>query len=415
MDAAPHPSNTPVASLALRDLWRYPWMRHALTLWVILAIASAVKCYVQPWEHSVYPNFYKATIRWWNDDSIYTLTGYQYTPTFAIANSPFAWCGISAGAALFNAASIAALVAAVFVLARDVLPGRWTLAGAALLLTLTFAGALRGVWASQSNALVIALVIFAASAILRQRWWTASFLLAAPVFVKLWPMALVMLVLACWPSKLWWRFPLACLALAAVPFLTRWPETVLFQHQQYWIALTHLQTIRSGGYRDAWTILEQFVEPSRRAYLLLQLGGALAVLGFCLWRRWRAPSPRHAMTAVLSAWIVWQLLLGPGSERMTYGIIAPLAGWAVVVSFQQGRGRLLSFTAWSFTSVLGTGAVERILAPYVGGVEAIQPIGVVLFAAWLLANELRGARQVEQPATETPPVEQPLPATRMAA
>jgi hypothetical protein len=414
MDAASPPSTIPVSSFALRDLWRYRWMRHALTLWVVLGIAAAVKCGVQPWEHSVYPNFYKATMRWWENESIYVYTGYQYTPTFAIANSPFAWCGISAGAALFNAVSICVLVAAVFVLARDVLPGRWTLAGVALLLTLSFAGALRGVWSSQSNALVIAMVIFAASAMLRRRWWTASFLLAAPVFIKLWPMALALLLLACWPRNLWWRFPLACLALAAVPFLTRWPETVLYQHEQYWIALTNLQQIRSGGYRDAWTILELFVEPNRRAYLVLQLGAALATLAFCLWRRRRAPSQRHAMTAILATWVAWQLLFGPGSERMTYGIVAPLAGWSVIVSFQQGRGRLLSLAACLFTSLLGSGTVERAIAPYVWGVEAIQPIGMVLFVVWLVGYALRDPRR-ELTEIETEDRTPRVPETRMAA
>lgn len=415
MDAASNAADISVSSFAPRDLWRCRWMRHALVLWGILAIAAAVKCYVQPWEHSVYPNFYKATIRWWNNESIYVYTGYQYTPTFAVANTPFAWCGVSGGAALFNAFSIVLLVAALFRLARDVLPGRWMFSGVAVLSTLTLFGVLRGIWSSQSNALVIALVILAAAAILRQRWWTASFLLSAPVFIKIWPLALVMLLIACWPRPLWWRFPLACLVLAVLPFFTRWPETVLYQHQQYWIALTNLQQIRSGGYRDAWTILEQFSEPDHHAYLALQLGAALAALGFCLWRKRAAPSNRHAMTAIVSIWIAWQLLFGPGSERMTYGIIAPLAGWAVIVSFTEQRGRVLSLAAWLMTGLLGTGAVERMIDPYLWGAQAIQPVGVILFVAWLAAREGRSSRHVEQPHPEIPPEVAPTPATRIAA
>jgi hypothetical protein len=383
----------------------------AVALWAVLAAAAGVKSFVQPWEHTVYPCFYHASLRWWAGESMYVGTGYQYTPAFAIANTPFALCGVSLGAALFNAFSIALLVAAIVVLARDVLPGQRRAAGVSLLLVLTLAGALRGVWATQSNALVIALVLLAAAAILRERWWPAAWLLAAAVFIKLWPIAVVMLLVCCWPRRLWWRFGLACLALAAAPLLMQLPQTAAWQYAEYAAMLGRLTHIRPGGYRDAWTIVEQFVEPNRRAYLAAQLLSALAVLAFCLWRRRRAPAPRHAMTALLCAWAGWQLLFGPGSERLTYGIIVPLSSWAVIECFSARRLRALALSAWLLIVVLGSGVAERVLASVVWGAPAMQPLGVMVFLVWLIAHEIvidaaarRAAPQLEQDEPSSPAI-----------
>lgn len=363
-------------------------MLAALALWCVVGAAVSVKSRLQPWERTVYPCFYYASLGWWNGDSMYEKTGYQYTPTFAIANTPLALCGVSAGAALFTLASMVLLFSAVIALARHVLPGKWTDRSVSLLLSLTLAGALRGIWANQSNALVIGLVLWAAVAVIRSRWWSGAALLAAPVFVKIWPAAVAMLIVACWPRKLWWRFAVAMLVLAAVPLLTASLQYVLWQFAEYSVRLDYVHQVRFSGYRDAWTIAEQFVEPNRHVYLTVQLLSALGVLAFCLWRRYRAPSPRHAMTALLCAWLAWQLLFGPGSERLTYGILAPLAGWAVIESFAQSRRRGLALTAWTLSTVLGAGEMERLLAPLVPAAPAFQPLGVVIFAVWLLAHEL---------------------------
>jgi hypothetical protein len=96
---------------------------------------------------------------------------------------------------------------------------------------------------------------------------------------------------------------------------------------------------------------------------------------------------------ILSMWVAWQLLFGPGSERLTYGIIAPMAAWALLESLAERRHRILSAAAWAMTAILGTGAVERALLPYFSAAPAIQPAGVVVFAAWLLA---RGPGQAEE-------------------
>ncbi len=86
-------------------------------------------------------------------------------------------------------------------------------------------------------------------------------------------------------------------------------------------------------------------------------------------------------------WVAWQLVFGPGTERLTYFIIAPLTTWAVLASWQERRLRALSLAAWLITSLLGTGGVERVLLPYWSLAPAILPLGVVLFVVWLIVRE----------------------------
>ena len=84
-------------------------------------------------------------------------------------------------------------------------------------------------------------------------------------------------------------------------------------------------------------------------------------------------------------WVGWQLLFGPGSERLTYGLIAPMASWAVIESFDIKRLRGLAVSAWLVTALLGTGAFERAVISLFPYAPAILPSGVVLFLVWLLA------------------------------
>ncbi|MEE9603839.1 MAG: hypothetical protein V3V75_11070, partial [Thermoguttaceae bacterium] len=142
---------------------------------------------------------------------------------------------------------------------------------------------------------------------------------------------------------------------------------------------------RWGGYRDAWTIWENLFPPANAdVYLALQLATPLAVLGWCLWQKRRTSSDGELLMLILSMWVCWQLLLGPGSERLTYIIVAPAVSWAVLVSYAEKRGRLASSIAWLMCGLLGTGGVERALLPYYSAAPVILPLGVVLLVAWLI-------------------------------
>jgi len=400
--------------------WERQWLHKAIALWVVLAVAVSVKTIIEPSLHEVYTIFAAASRHWWADAPLYTfyegMDTYRYTPTFAIALSPLAMLPDRLGGILWNLLSIAVLVWAIRRFVREVLPGDWPPWREGLLLALVVVGSLRGIWSAQSNALVIALALLAAVAIKGRRWWAASFLLAVPVFIKLWPMALVLLLVACWPRQLIGRFSLVAAAGLLVPFFTRPAGVVCRQYTDYYFWLTGpLSQARCGGYRDAITIFEQArLDVGRESYLLVQLATAALVLAWCLWRR-RLDSTGRLLVSILSMWAAWQLLFGPGTERLTYGLIAPMSTWALLVSFAEKRLRLLSAAAWLLLSLFSMGAFERAMEPIVPFAPALLPAGVAVFIAWLVLHETAPASVSLPQGPAAAPVPPPHLSRRKAA
>ena len=75
-----------------------------------------------------------------------------------------------------------------------------------------------------------------------------------------------------------------------------------------------------------------------------------------------------------------QLLFGPGTERLTYMIVAPFAAWAMMTSYLERRNfvrRPLCLQQCSFWS---PGFAERFLIRSIPASVAVQPIGVIMFA-----------------------------------
>lgn len=389
------------------------WLLRARLLWVSLALAAGVKTYLNPARHSVYLYFPRAAQHWWADLDLYAnyagFDPYRYSPTFAVAATPFGMLSDQLGGLLWVWGSVALLVWAFHAFVRQVLPGTWPPGREAWFLALSVLASIGGIWSAQSNALVLALVLFALIAIRQERWWRAAWLLALPVFIKLWPLAVFLLLIVRWGRPLLARFAVACAVLAAVPFCTRpWP-IVCRQYATWYATLTGPLQARWGGYRDAWTIWEELWPPvSAHGYTLLQLATAAAVFGWCVWQSRRRLTDQALLTLVLASWSSWQLLFGPGTERLTYGLIAPAQAWAVLVSFRERRLRVLSLAAFTLTGWLSMGdcetAVERLATLCTGNTlhaPMYLPLGIALFAAWVVAYAWRcPAPTAAQPAAE---------------
>jgi hypothetical protein len=357
----------------------------AISLWVLLWVVWVVDV-ASGGRQGVYPIFADAALRWWSGDPLYPPDAhlddvYRYSPLFAIAFTPFAVVPAAAGGGLFNLLSLILLYRALRVVLRRIL----VVERVALFYVLTLIGTIRGFWSAQTNVLLLALVLYAAVAVLDRRWWRAALLLAAAVSIKLWPLALVALLATRWPLALLGRFVAAAAGFTALPFLTRPFREVIAEYAGYLDVLERTAPIRWRGYRDAWTILEQIGPPDPTLYLGLQAAGGLAVL---VWVQWKRPALDVAgwLLLTLQSWAAWQLLFGPGTERLTYGLIAPFTAGAVVDAGSRGRLRVLAVAAYAAAHLLGSGEAERALLPYLPWAEAIQPAGVVLFGVWMVVR-----------------------------
>jgi alpha-1,2-mannosyltransferase len=413
-------------------------------LWIAFAAAICVRSVVQPGQHTIYPILVAGTNRWWHDLPLHTFLSdlqdlYRYSPTFAILFTPLAKLPAWLGAGLWGLLNIGLLYAALRAMVRDLLPGDWPKRRKAAFFGLTLWGAAAGIWSAQSNAMVIALAVFACAAIVRQRWWRSAVLLGLAVFIKLWPIALVLLLVTFWPKRLGWRFAVVFVFLAILPFFTRPATAVVEQYREWYVSLTEFQEIRRWpGFRDAWTLWENLWPPvSAAGYHAVQLVAAALVWAWCIAQRRRLKSrvsrvecreakesrePKIAsrlstldsplstidsrcltgcfLTLVLSIWVAWQLLFGPGSEQLTYGILAPSAAWAVTAGFAEKRHRVWTLTTCLLAGLLGSGDAEkffqtvfhRLNLPISAAV--LLPLCVVSFLGWLLWTE-KGIRTIK--------------------
>ena len=295
-------------------------------------------------------------------------------------------------------------------LSRGIARESWPRRAEGQFLLLVLIGTVRSVWSGQSNALLVAMVLLAAAEIVRGRWWRGALWLAAPIHIKVWPVVVGGLFSAQFPRRLAARLALCVVGLGMIPFLTQSPMEVVDQYSGWYHCLANRQTGggRYTGYRDAWTIWEQIHQPvNARAYLMLQLGLGVVILGWCLWQRRRGLPLRQLAVYTIAAWSVWQLLVGPGTERLTYNIIAPALAWAVLTCFYNGRQRAWITVAYLTTYLLGVGGVERFLTHWWPAATALEPIGVLIFATWLVYHAARTnawpTELLQQPSRESAP------------
>jgi hypothetical protein len=394
-----------IARRELSDPHSREWFHLALRLWILFSVVVTIKTFISPHKHTVYTIFDLASINWWRGLSIYitdgATTGYRYTPTFAVALTPMAMLPRAIGGALWTLANVWMLYGALRLFARDLLADTWTRRREAVLLAVALLISIRGIWAAQSNAMLLALVLLAGSMILRHYWWRAALCLALPVYIKIWPIAAALVLLACWPKQLSWRWLAIMAVLAVVPFLTQRPSYVVEQYQSFGELLVGPCQQRWSAFRDAWTIWEALGTPDPRVFRVLQLLAAAGVLAACLWKRLGgAPTERVVLTAV-ALWPAWQLLFGPASERNTYGLLAPALALSLINSWQSRRGRLLACVAMA-CFVIGSGGIERSLAQYAPAAKAILPLGVVIYVAWFFAYGWREASHAASSLSTTP-------------
>lgn len=394
--ATPPSVSAPPARPTLRRLVRprlQPETCVAL-VWCVLAIAVGVKAVISPTRHSVWPVFAGGSNHWWAGQPLYTYYPnqdmYRYSPTFAVAVTPMAILPIRIGGCLWGAGSVVLLYVALRALHRDVLatspnaPGRTAFLGLAVL------GAAPMAWNLQSNALLLALMALGAATAARGRWWLAALFLAAPVYIKLWPLAGVALIAAWRPSRLVPRLAVTLLGLAAFPMAFTAPAKVAQAYSEWWEVLQAGQGLRWPGYRDLLTVCEtaRLAVPPPLYRVAQAVGGGVALLASLIAYR-RATGGRTGLEIGLAAWLCWQLLLGPGSERNTYGLIVPLMGWEALRAYRTGRRWLWPGVAFVAVLLFSSGDAERTTLRWLSGAEAVLPVSVAMFAVWVGWNRLR--------------------------
>lgn len=360
-----------------------------LALWLGVGVAVSVRTALRPDSHTVFPVFALGSLHWWADLPVYgnyrPVDHFRYPPLCAVLLTPLALLGTTLGGILWAWLSLSTYGYGCWRFLRDVIPRRWSFPQEALFLGLALFAALRGLWNAQSNAVVIGLLLVGCAELVRERWWRAAGWLTLPVFIKLTPLAVVLLLVALAPRQLGWRVAVLALVGLLLPFATRPPEQVAAQYVGWVEQMRATASERWPGFRDAWT-LWQVVVPTAAApglgYRAAQLGTALLAL---LWVVTLAQRPvRERVTLTLGIGTGWLLLFGPSVEHATFVLLAPVLLWAVL-----DDGSYLLGAAAVLILVLGWGALTGPLLPWCPWLVACLPLGTLLYLVGLLGRGQR--------------------------
>jgi hypothetical protein len=255
--------------------------------------------------------------------------------------------------------------------------------------------ALESVQNGQINLVMTGLLMAAVTAADRQRWWAAALCIALASSLKIYPLALGLLLLVAYPRRL--AVPLlVSLALAAgLPFLFQRTDYVLSQYQSWLWVLGRNANRRDfppvAAYRDLWLLVRVFRVPiSYEGCHALRLGIAAACAAALAWLRWRGAPSRQVLTVALALSCAWIALCGPSTESSTYVILAPPLAWALLDPTgdrPRGAGRLLVLAAAASLSA----CVLSGLFPHSNRFHAFgpHPLGAASFLAAVFLGALR--------------------------
>src|SRR5262249_37388359 len=175
----------------------WDWTGVVIVVWVGLVLGLAVFSYLFPWSHTVYDIYARSARRWWNGEDLYAALGtdyFRYSPSFAIALTPFSLFPDSWGGALWRVFSCSIYAAGLWAWIGRVLPLTLTRAqiGAFFLLVLPVSA--HSMYNGQANLVMLGVVLFALAALVQEKRNQAAGWMALAVLIKGYPLALALLL-----------------------------------------------------------------------------------------------------------------------------------------------------------------------------------------------------------------------------
>jgi hypothetical protein len=375
------------------------WARLALAVWLVMTLAVCARSAARPHHQTVYPVWKGAGHDWRTGHDLYddrpsadaTRFGFRYSPLVAAG---FTLCDLvpeRAGNVLWRVVNAIAFLAALAWWLRDGVPLQATPGQRGLVILLTAPVALGSLNNGQANLLMVALLLGCITALAVERWNIAAVCAALAVLLKIYPIALVLLLALAYPRRFAPRFVLALLLLSALPFLMQRPDYVARQYALWWERVSHNDAYRrtwplAAGYRDVWMLVRVWQLPvSLKQYTALQLAGAGTCAAVTALSAWRLGRDRRLLLVALTLATGWMLLLGPAPESCTYVLIAPALGWWLVQTWRQNHPVAHYLAAQCYGLLLGavvTGTSTHGIQLY--HVPGLQPLAVMCFLAGFL-------------------------------
>jgi len=339
------------------------WLRAGLISWAILTAAVSARAVAQFPRNDVSDLWRSAGLAWiegrspYDDDPAIVMASYRYGPLVTCLFTPLTLFTQAASLVAYRVLMAAAFVAALIAWLRLGVPRplSWPQIGVCLLLTAPLAQG--NINNGQSNLVVLALLLACATCATQERWLLAGLFVGLAAMIKVYPLALGLLLVAAYPRRFGWKLPAALILLAAAPFLAQSPSYVWASYENWAAHIGNADSARRLadpilGYRDVWFLLRVYGTPvTLKTYAVLQVGGALMCAGVVVSLAWRGVSLAGVSTWALLLTCVWSLLLGPAPETSTYVLIAPSLVHLLVSTFDERRWASFGLVAASYMTL----------------------------------------------------------------
>jgi hypothetical protein len=373
----------------------------AVIAWTVATVAVVARVSVaRPQSHSVYPVFKSAGQFWLHGHGLYAVPEndpdtpiYRYSPTVAALLVPFSLIPDPPGEILWRLVGEALFLGALVWWLRAVAPRPLTSAQTAMFFLLVFPMMVHNLNNGQANLHVIGLLLVAVAASADERWNLAAVMIALATFLKIYPIAVGLLLVAIYPRRLTGRLFLALLIGALLPFALQRPDYVLEQYQD-WFRFLRLDDRTEYDvmwmYRDFRLLLRVWVAtPSPLVYTAIQLGTAASFAVTCIAANVYGWPRRRVLTLLLALGGFWMTVLGPSTEICTYLLLAPSTAWVAVEAWAVRRPAIIHVLVW-LGMALWSVSMIGIWYPEGGRYfhrMGVHPMGGLLILAAVLINE----------------------------
>lgn len=336
-----------------RRLNKSPWWVFPAIVWGIMVVTVLIRVTFSPiTKSSVYPVFDTAGKAFSQGKSLYSSRegAYRYAPgwatLFALGNN----VPQQVTSSIWRLLNLAVLICAAFRFQRRFFP-HWSNAQLSLWWLLMFPICLGSFNNAQANLLLLGLLMGSLVRFAEQRYTLCGFLLAFAISLKIYPIALALLLLLIQPKKLLIPLIIGMLLIAGLPFVFQDAGYVIEQYQS-WIQSTtgdlRIDRDISDTNRDVWLLIRITHFPLEyTGYQILQLFTALSLAAWTWFNRhaiMNVASANDRLIQLFSLAITWMLVFGPASESSTYALVAPTLAMAGVLILTTPQPLLVCFS-----------------------------------------------------------------------
>jgi hypothetical protein len=411
-----------LAALVRRFLRLHPWQRVAVLAWAGLLIGVGTRVLLRPGQQTVYPIFAQAGRDWRAGVDVYALdrslagagglqspaslrelvrppsrppvgwglASFRYSPLAAGLLVPAGRLPDPVGEFVWRLGNAVALVAATVWWLRRAAPSPLSPAQRGVFWLGLAPFALASINNGQTNPLLLALLLAAVTACAERRFTLASLCVGLAFWLKLYPLAVALLLALAYPRRLTWRLALALPLLGAAPFLLQRPDYVAAEYVNFARVLAlddRSDWPAAAAYRDLRLLCRACGLPiSGAAYTGVRLAGAGLVAALCVaGRRWPV---RRRLGSLLNLGLCWMLLCGPATEGATYMLLGPPLAWTLIDVWR--RRSLARAVALASAAAFAAGLLAN-LFPFAARVHALgpHPLSALLLFGLLVGLDAR--------------------------